>query len=85
METDSYICVHMDYMVCVQLELLSLLILQVRLCRAQESQQPDPAVLGGEEHHAVRGELDHAGGQGKDPLTCRLWEAALANNLDRCL
>lgn len=53
----------------VQLETLSLVVLQVRLCRAQESQQQDPAVLGGEEHHAVRGELDHAGGQGKDPLT----------------
>lgn len=59
----------------VQLETLSLVVLQVRLCRAQQTQQQDPAVLGGEEHHAVRGQLDHAGGQGKDPLTCRPWEA----------
>lgn len=68
---------------CVVLETLRSVLLQVRLCRAQESQQPDPAVLGGEEHHAVPGELDRAGGQGKDPLTCRLWEAAVASDLER--
>lgn len=65
------------------LETLRSVLLQVRLCRAQESQQQDPAVLGGEEHHGVPGELDHAGGQGKDPLTRRLWEAAVANDLER--
>lgn len=32
-------------------------------------QQRDPAVLGREKHHTLPGELDHAGGQGKDPLT----------------
>lgn len=69
----------------VVLETLRSLLLQVCLCRAQEPQQPDPAVLGGEEHHAVPGELDHAGGQGKDPLTCRLREAALANDLEQRL
>ena len=37
---------------------------------AQGPQQWDPAVLGGEKHHVLPSQLDHAGGQGKDPLTC---------------
>lgn len=35
---------------------------------AQGPQQRDSTVLGGEKYHPFPGELDNAGGQGKDPL-----------------